>query len=64
LKIKLKCSHFDTLEVIEAESQAVLKVLTQHDFQDAFKKWQKHWEWGIHMEADYFEGDCSRYAQG
>jgi hypothetical protein len=24
---------------IEAESQAVLNALTEHDFQDAFKQW-------------------------
>jgi hypothetical protein len=30
--------NFDTIEVIEAESQAVLNTLTEHDFQDAFKK--------------------------
>jgi hypothetical protein len=35
LKIKLKGRHFDTTEVIEAESQAVLNTLTEHD---AFKK--------------------------
>jgi hypothetical protein len=29
--------YFVTTEVIEAESQAVLTVLTKHDFQDAFK---------------------------
>jgi hypothetical protein len=34
--IKLKGSHFDTTEVIEAESQAVLNILTEHNFQDAF----------------------------
>jgi hypothetical protein len=27
--------------LIEAESQAVLNTLTEHDFQDAFKKLQK-----------------------
>jgi hypothetical protein len=37
LKIKLKGHHFDTTEVIEAESQAVLNSLTELDFQDAFK---------------------------
>jgi histone-lysine N-methyltransferase SETMAR len=41
LKIKLKGCCFDTTEVIEAESQAVLNTLTEQDFQDAFKKWQK-----------------------
>jgi hypothetical protein len=38
-KIKLKCRHFGTPEVREAESQAVLNTLTELDFQDAFKKW-------------------------
>jgi hypothetical protein len=31
--------HFDTIEVIEAESLAVLTTLTEHDFQDEFKEW-------------------------
>jgi hypothetical protein len=44
LKIKLKARHFDTTEVIEAELQAVLNTLTEHDFQDAFETWQKCWE--------------------
>jgi hypothetical protein len=39
LKTKLKGSHFDATEVTEAESQAVLNTLTEHAFQDAFKKW-------------------------
>jgi hypothetical protein len=37
LKVKLKGRHFDTFEVIEVESQAVLNTLTEHGFQDAFK---------------------------
>jgi histone-lysine N-methyltransferase SETMAR len=57
LKIKLKGRRFDTIDVIEAESQAVQNTLTEHDFQDAFKKWQKRWERCIHAERDYFEGD-------
>jgi hypothetical protein len=36
LKMQLKVRHFYTTEVIEAESQAVLNTLTEHDFQDAF----------------------------
>jgi hypothetical protein len=30
--------HFDTIKVIEAESQAVLNTLKEHDFQDASEK--------------------------
>jgi hypothetical protein len=48
LKIKLKGRHFDSAEVIEAVSQAVLNTLTEKDFQNAFKKWQKCWEWYIY----------------
>jgi hypothetical protein len=36
LQKKLKDRHFDITEVMEAESQAVLNTLTEHDFQDAF----------------------------
>jgi hypothetical protein len=57
LKTKLKGCHFDTVEVIEAESQVVLNTLTEHAFQDAFKKWKKHWGWCICMEGNYFKGD-------
>jgi hypothetical protein len=38
LKMKLKDCSFDTIEVTEAESQAVLNTLTEHDFQDAFTR--------------------------
>jgi hypothetical protein len=54
LKIKLKGCHFDTLQVIEAESQVVLNTLTEYDFHDTFKKVQKCWEQYICAEGDYF----------
>jgi hypothetical protein len=37
LSIKLKGRHFDTKEVIEAESQAMLNTIREHDFHDAIK---------------------------
>jgi hypothetical protein len=49
--------HFNTTEVIEAKLQAVLTTLREHDFQDKFKKWWKHWEWCIYAEGEYFKGD-------
>jgi hypothetical protein len=55
--MKLKGRNFDTFEVIRAELQAVLNTLTEHDFQDACKKWQKCWEQCICTEGDYFDGD-------
>jgi hypothetical protein len=45
-KIKLKGRHFDTIEVIKAESQAVLNTLTY-----------QCWEQCIHVDGDYIEGD-------
>jgi hypothetical protein len=43
--------------VVEAEKKAVLNTITEHDFQDAFKKWQKRWVRCIRAEGDYSEGD-------
>jgi hypothetical protein len=43
--------------MIKVESQAVLNTLTDHSFQDPFKKWHKSWERCIHVEGDYSEGD-------
>jgi hypothetical protein len=62
-KIILGGCHFDTVEVIEAESQAVMNTLTEPDFQDAFKKWQKRWERCIRVAGDHFEGVGGQYAQ-
>jgi hypothetical protein len=55
-KIKLKARHYNATQVIKAESQEVLNILTEYDFHEAFKKWQKRWEWCIHMEREYLEG--------
>jgi hypothetical protein len=63
LKIKLKGHRFDTIEVIEAGSQVVLNTLTEHDFQDAFKKWQKRWEQCICAEGEYFEVNGVQWAK-
>jgi hypothetical protein len=38
LKVTLKGRHFDTNELIEAESQEVMNTLTEQNFQDEFKK--------------------------
>jgi hypothetical protein len=38
----------------KAELQAVLNTLTDHNFKDAFQKWEKCWEWYICSEEDYF----------
>jgi hypothetical protein len=57
MKIKLKSLHFDTMEVIEAESQAVLNTLTENDFQDAFKNGRKYKERFIRACGNCFEGD-------
>jgi hypothetical protein len=39
------------------------ETLTEHGFQDAFKKCQKHWKRCICAEVDYFEGDGGKLAQ-
>jgi hypothetical protein len=53
----LKRRRFDTVEVIGAETQAVLNTLSKKDFQDAFQKWQNRWDQCVGSQGDYFEGD-------
>jgi hypothetical protein len=38
LKLNLKGRRFDTIEEIQAESQRVLDIVTEKDFQEAFQK--------------------------
>jgi hypothetical protein len=63
LKTKLKGCHFDTIEVIKAESQAVLNTLAEHNLHYAFKKWQKLWERCIRVEGVYFKGNGGQSTQ-
>ena len=44
LKMKLKGRRFQTLEEIQAESQAVLNTLRENDFQECFNNWQRRWD--------------------
>jgi hypothetical protein len=62
-KIKLKDCHFDITEVMEAELQALLNTLTEHDFQVIFKNRQKRWERCIHEEGSYSEGEGGQQDQ-
>jgi hypothetical protein len=63
LKIERKGRNFDTSEVMETESQAMLNTLTDHDFQYASKKRQRRWGRCIRAEGDYFEGDGGQQNQ-
>ena len=56
--MKLKGQRFQTLEEIQAESQAVLNTLRENNFQECFKKWQHRWDCCQASERDYFEGDA------
>ena len=57
LKMKLKGRRFQT-EESQAESQAVLNMLQENDFQECFKNWQRRWDHCQASEGDYFEGDA------
>jgi predicted metalloprotease with PDZ domain len=54
--MKLKGRRFQTLEEIQAESQAVLNTLRENDFQECFKNWQRRWNRCQASEEDYSEG--------
>jgi hypothetical protein len=59
LKMKLKGRRFQTVEKIQAESQAVLNTLGENDFQECFKNWQRHWDRCQASEGNHFKGDAS-----
>jgi len=58
LKMKLKGRRFQTVEEIQAETQAVLNTLRENDFQECFKTWQSGWDLCQASEGDYFESDA------
>jgi len=58
LKMKPKGQRFQTVEEIQAESQAVLNTLCKNDFQECFKNWQRRWDHCQVQEGDYFEGNA------
>jgi hypothetical protein len=47
MKFKLKGRHFESIEEIPAESQDVMKMLTQNHFQQCFQSWKSHWDRSI-----------------
>jgi hypothetical protein len=57
IKFKLRGLWFDTTEEIQAESQRVLDILTEKDFQQAFHKWRRQWDLCLHARGNYFKGD-------
>jgi hypothetical protein len=60
MKLKLTGRRFDTAEEIQAESQRVLDILTEKDFQEAFQKWRRQWDRCLHAGRHYFEDDGGR----
>jgi hypothetical protein len=60
MELKLKGRGFDTTEEFQAESQTMLDTLTEKDFQKAFQKWRRQWDWRQYARGNYFEGDGGR----
>jgi hypothetical protein len=57
VKLWLKMCRFDTTEEIHAETQEVVDTLTFENFQGCMKSWETCWDYCIHAQVDYFEGD-------
>jgi transposase len=62
IKLNLRGNRFVTIEEIQAESSRVHDTLTEKNFQEAFRKWKRRWDWCLHVEGNYFEGDGGRQA--
>jgi len=53
LKSTLKGRCFDTFDKIQKNSAKELFAIPK----EAFQSWQKHWEWCVASEGNYFEGN-------
>jgi len=60
MKLQPKGRHFDRVEEIQRESQNVLGMLREQDFQYAFQQWQRRWDQCVAARGDYFEGDAAQ----
>jgi len=60
MRLKMKGRRFDTIEDIQAETHKVLDTLTEKNFQDAFQKWRRRWDWCLRAGGNYFESDGGR----
>jgi hypothetical protein len=48
------------MSYLERDSQELLYRIKENYFHGAFEAWEKLWNWFIHPQGDYFEGDGSR----
>jgi hypothetical protein len=60
MKLKLKGRRIGTIEETQAETQKALDTVTEKDFQEAFQKWRRRWDWCLHAGGNYFTGDGGR----
>jgi hypothetical protein len=59
-KLKLKGRRFDRPEGLQQESQNVLGMLREQDFQHALQQWQRRWNRCVDAQGDYFKGDSAQ----
>jgi len=57
--MKFKGRRFQTLEEIQAESQAALNTLRENEFQECFKNWQQRCDRCQSSERYYIEDDAA-----
>jgi len=60
MKLQLKGRRFDRVEEIQRESQNVLGMLWEQDFQHAFQQWQRRWDRCVAAQGNYFEGNAAQ----
>jgi hypothetical protein len=58
--MKLKGRRFETVSDIQRESQAILDIIKENDFQGAFEAWKKRCDRCIRSQGDDFKGDVSQ----
>jgi len=56
MKLQLKGRCFDRVEEIQRESQNVLGMLREQDFQHAFQQWQRRWDQCVAAQGTILKG--------
>jgi hypothetical protein len=57
LKLRVKGSHFQTLDSIQKAETDATKTLTKADFQSCYEAWKIRWAKCVASGECYFEGD-------
>jgi len=57
MKQDLKGREFADITEVQRESLATLDSISVEDFRQCFQHWERCWDWCIHSQGEYLEGN-------